>query len=179
MEQDLEHSIALLSGTPAACNALLRGLPDVWIFGTEGEKTWTAFDVLGHLVHIERADWMPRAKRLLESGETRPFDPVDRFAQMRESEGKSMAQLLDEFARLRAENLAELRRWNLGAADFSKRGLHPALGPVTLSELLAAWTVHDLTHLHQISRILAEQYRTAVGPWSAFLGVLQCKGHSA
>lgn len=179
MEQDLDHSIALLRRTPAALDALLRDLPDAWILRDEGEKTWTAFDVLGHLVHIERTDWMPRTKRLLEFGETRPFDPVDRFAQMRESEGKSMTQLLDEFARLRAECLAQLRGLSLREEDLGRRGLHPALGSVTLSELLAAWTVHDLTHLHQISRILAAQYRAAVGPWSAFLGVLQCAGHSA
>jgi uncharacterized damage-inducible protein DinB len=179
MEQNLEQTISLLSRTPAALNALLRDLPNEWTFRSEGENTWSVFDVLGHLVHTERTDWMPRAKRLIEFGETKPFDPVDRWAQVRENEGKSLGELLDEFARLRSETLAELRALKLQEKDFDRRGRHPGLGPVTLSHLLAAWTVHDMTHLHQISRILAHQYRDAVGPWSAFLGVLQCAGHSA
>lgn len=178
MEQNIEYSMAILARTPSALNALLRDLPDVWTLQGEGEKTWSVFDVLGHLVHTERTDWMPRAKRLIEHGESLPFDPVDRWAQMRESEGKSLGQLLDEFARLRSETMEELRGLNLRPADLSRRGRHPGLGAVTLSELLAAWTVHDLTHLHQISRIMAEQYRAATGPWSAYLGVLQCTGHS-
>jgi len=179
MEQNLEQTISLLSRTPVALNALLRDLPNEWTFRSEGEKTWSVFDVLGHLVHIERTDWMPRAKRLIEFGETKPFDPVDRWAQVRENEGKSLGELLDEFVRLRSETLAELRALKLQEKDLDRRGRHPALGPVTLSHLLAAWTVHDMTHLHQISRILAHQYREAVGPWSEFLGVLQCAGHSA
>ena len=178
MEQNIEYSMTLLSRTPSALNALLRDLPEMWTLQGEGEKTWNVFDVLGHLVHTERTDWMPRAKRLIEHGESLPFDPVDRWAQTRESEGKSLGQLLDEFARLRSGTLAELRALNLQPADLSRRGRHPGLGVVTLSELLAAWTVHDLTHLHQISRIMAEQYRAATGPWSAYLGVLQCNGHS-
>ena len=179
MEQNLIDTIALLSRTPAALDVLLRDLPKAWTSADEGENTWTAFDVIGHLIHGERTDWMPRLRMILEFGDTQTFVPFDRFAQFRESEGKSLPQLLDQFARLRAENLAELRALNLQPADFERRGRHPALGDVTLSQLLAAWTVHDLTHLHQISRILAHQYRDAVGPWSTFLGVLQCAGHSA
>lgn len=179
MEHNLEHTVLLLTRTPAALNGLLRDLPEAWTARGEGENTWSAFDVVGHLIHIERTDWMPRAKRVLQFGETRPFEPVDRWAQARESQGKSLEQLLDEFARLRAENLAELRQLNLRQEDLERRGRHPALGVVTLSELFAAWAVHDLTHLHQISRIMAHQYREAVGPWSAYLGVLQCAGHSA
>lgn len=178
MQQNLDYSIAVLSRTPSALNDLLRDLPEVWTCQREGEKTWSTFDVLGHLVHTERTDWLPRAKRLLQHGESLPFDPVDRWAQMRESEGKSLSQLLDEFAGLRLENLSELRALDLRPEDFYRRGRHPGLGTVTLSQLLAAWTVHDLTHLHQISRILAEQYRAGVGPWAAYLGVLQCAGHS-
>jgi hypothetical protein len=145
----------------------------------EGRNTFNAFDVIGHLIHGERTDWMPRAKRILEFGETRAFDPFDRRAQEGESEGKLLGQLLDEFARLRSDNLTELRSLKLGPEDLNRRGLHPALGTVTLSQLLATWAAHDLTHLHQISRIMAHQYREAVGPWSAYLGVMQCNGHSA
>jgi len=179
MEQNLIDTIALLSRTPAALDVLLRELPKAWTSHDEGENTWSAFDVVGHLIHGERTDWMPRLRMILEFGDTQTFVPFDRFAQFRESEGKSLPQLLDQFARLRAENLAELRALNLQPADFERQGRHPALGPVTLSQLLAAWAVHDLTHLHQISRIMAHQYRDAVGPWSKFLGVLQCAGHSA
>jgi hypothetical protein len=179
MEHDLSNSIALLTRTPATLNALLRDLPNAWTSTNEGENTWTVFDVVGHLIHGERTDWMPRAKRILEFGESKAFDPFDRFAQNRESQGKSLPQLLDEFAGLRADNLTQLRALNLQPQDFDRRGRHPALGTVTLSELLATWAAHDLTHLHQISRIMAYQYRDAVGPWSKFLGVMHCAGHSA
>jgi hypothetical protein len=179
MPFNLDDTTALLARTPAALDALLRDLPDAWTLRNEGENTWTAFDVVGHLNHGEHTDWIPRVKRILESGETRPFDPFDRFAQSRESEGQTLAFLLDEFARLRAGNLEQLRTLHLQPADFVRRGRHPALGVVTLSELLSTWAAHDLTHLHQISRIMAHQYRDAVGPWSKFLGVLQCSGHSA
>ena len=179
MEQTLSHTLSLLERTPASLDALLRGLPPEWTSQNEGDKSWSAYDVVGHFIHGERTDWMPRARMILKYGETQTFVPFDRFAQSRESQGKSLAQLLDEFARLRAENLAELRAINLQPEDFVRRGRHPALGTVTMSQLLAAWVVHDLTHLHQISRILSHQYREAVGPWTKFLGVLQCAGHSA
>ncbi|HLV85334.1 MAG TPA: DinB family protein [Candidatus Sulfotelmatobacter sp.] len=179
METNLENNIALLSRTPATLDALLRGLPDFWARRNEGENTFDAFEVVGHLIHGEHADWMPRARRLLEFGETRAFDPFDRSGHKKAVEGKSLEQLLDEFARVRAENLEELRTLKLGPQELSRRGMHPSLGVVTLSELLATWVAHDLTHLHQISRIMAHQYRTAVGPWSKYLGVMQCAGHSA
>ena len=179
MEQNLEQTISLLSRTPAALNALLRDLPEAWTLRNEGEKTWSAFDVVGHLINSERTNWMPRARMILQHGESRPFERIDRFAQERESAGKSLAQLLDEFARLRSENLREVTRWKLRQEHLARRGKHPALGTVTLSQLLATWAAHDLTHLHQISRVMAHQYREAVGPWSKFLGVLQCEGHSA
>ncbi|HEX4067865.1 MAG TPA: DinB family protein [Acidobacteriaceae bacterium] len=178
-EPSLDATIALLARTPASLDALLRGLPEEWTLHNEGGDTWNALDVLGHLNHCERADWMPRAQLILEHGEARPFEPLDRFAQFEESRGKSLAELLAEFAQLRAANLDQLRGWNLTPADLKKRGLHPALGGVTLSQLLAAWAVHDMTHLHQLTRILAQPYREAVGPWSRYLGVLQCSGHSA
>jgi hypothetical protein len=179
MEQNMQTTIALLSRTPATLNALLRDLPEEWTLQNEGEKTWSAFDVVGHLIHGERTDWLPRVRRILESGESRSFDPFGRWAQERESQGKTLPQLLDEFARLRSENLDALNALNLQPQDFNKRGRHPALGIVTLSELLATWAAHDLTHLHQISRVMAYQYRDAIGPWQAYLGVMQCAGHSA
>jgi hypothetical protein len=179
MEQNLQQTISLLRRTPAALDALLRDLPEAWTLRDEGEDTWSVFDVVGHLNHGERTDWMPRARMILQSGEGRSFEPFDRWAQVRESEGKSLEQLLDEFARLRKENLGELSALNLRREDLELRGRHPALGVVTLSELLATWAVHDLTHVHQISRIMAHQYREAVGPWSAYLGVLRCAGHSS
>jgi hypothetical protein len=147
--------------------------------GNEGENTWNAFDVVGHLISGERLDWMPRARSIMEHGEDRTFEPFDRGGYRREVEGKSPGELLDEFARVRAQSLRELRELNLTTKDLARRGRHPAFGAVTLSELLATWAVHDMTHLHQISRTLAHQYREAVGPWSAYLGVLQCSGHSS
>jgi hypothetical protein len=158
IEFSLPDTIALLVRTPATLNALLRELPDTWAHADEGEGTWSAFDILGHLIVGERTDWMPRARIILEHGEARPFDPFDRNAQFEESRDKSLLQLLDEFAR---------------------RGTHPAFGSVTLAQLLATWAVHDLTHLHQLSRVLASQYRDAVGPWTAYLGVLRCDGHGS
>jgi hypothetical protein len=177
-EFNLAESIPVLSRTPTTLNALLHGLPDIWLRCNEGTDTWSAFDIMGHLIFAERTDWMPRVRIILESGEARPFDPFDRFAQSKENQNKSMEQLLDDFARRRTENLAELGRLNLQHGDLTRHGRHSELGVVTLSELLATWVVHDLTHLHQLSRVMAHQYRDAVGPWRAYLGVLQCTGHS-
>jgi hypothetical protein len=179
MGHNLHDTISLLARTPGALNVLLRDLPETWTLRNEGENTWSAFDIVGHLIHGERTDWMPRARMILHFGESRSFEPFDRWAQARESQDKSLAQLLDEFARLRSENLAALRALNLQPADLERRGRHPALGVVSLSELLATWAAHDLTHLHQLSRVMARQYQEAVGPWSAYLGVMQCDGHSS
>jgi hypothetical protein len=178
MEHDLQNTIAVLARTPATLDALLRDLPELWTSRTEGEKTWSAYDIVGHLIHGERSDWMPRARIILQFGKTRAFERFDRFAQEHESRGKPLAQLLDEFAALRRENLRELRALNLSQEDLARRGRHPSLGVVTLSELLATWAVHDLTHVHQVSRVMAEQYRASVGPWKKYLGVLHCSGHS-
>jgi hypothetical protein len=180
----LADTIAILSRTPATLDALLRGLPDPWLRGNEGrtqegKESWSPFDIVGHLIVGERTDWMPRAGIILAHGEARPFDPFDRFAQEQETQGKSLEQLLDEFARQRKENLATLHELNLQPEDLARRGMHPELGAVTLSQLLATWAVHDLTHLHQLSRVMAYQYRDAVGPWSAYLGVLHCNAHGA
>lgn len=178
MDHNLNDTIALLEQTPAALNALLRDLPEAWTHHNEGGDTWTVFDVIGHLVHGERSDWIPRITRILEFGESRAFEPFDRLAQKRESQGKTLAQLLDEFASIRVENLKHLRKLDLTPEDMQRRGVHPSLGPVTLADLLSTWATHDLTHLHQISRIMAHQYKDAVGPWNKFLGVLKCNGHS-
>ncbi|HKF02689.1 MAG TPA: DinB family protein [Candidatus Sulfotelmatobacter sp.] len=178
-EFKLDDTIALLSNTPPALNALLRNLPEAWIHQREGGDSWTAFEVVGHLIHGERTDWMPRARMILQHGDSRPFDVFDRGGHKQDIQGKSIGQLLDEFAHVRSENLTALRSLNLQSGDFTRRGMHPALGGVTLSQLLATWAAHDLTHIHQISRIMAYQYRETVGPWSAYLGVMHCNGHSS
>jgi hypothetical protein len=179
MKHNLEETISLLTRTPAALNSLLRDLPEAWTSRNEGENTWSAFDIVGHLVYGERTDWMPRVTMILQFGESQAFVPFDRWGQDRESKGKTLGQLLDEFARLRSENLRDLRELNLRQEDLERRGLHPSLGTVTLSQLLATWAIHDVTHLHQLSRVMAYQYRNAVGPWSIYLGVLNCAGHSS
>jgi hypothetical protein len=178
MDHDLENTLALLARTPGALDALLRDLPEMWTEPNEGEDTWNVREVVAHLIHGEKEDWIPRARMILEFGETRSFVPFDREGHARDGREMSLAQMLDEFAQARAAGLKELRAMKLTAEDLKRRGLHPSLGTVTLSQLLATWAAHDLTHLHQITRILAFQYREAVGPWSRYLGVLHCAGHS-
>jgi DinB superfamily len=179
MPHNLDETVALLERTPHVLNALLRGLPDTWTRGNEGDGTWTPLDVAAHLIHAERENWIPRARTILDHGESQAFAPFDREGNFQESHQRTLAELLDEFAQARAESLRQLRARNLRPEDLDKKGKHPALGAVTLSELLATWAAHDLTHLHQISRVMAVQYREAVGPWSKFLGVMHCAGHSA
>jgi hypothetical protein len=179
MSHGLEQTTALLSRTPATLNALLRDLPESWTHSSEGPNTWTAFDIVGHLIHAEHTDWIPRATMILKHGESQTFKPFNREGQNEKSQGKSLPQLLDEFAAVRAESLSQLRAMNLQPLDLDRRGRHPNFGPVTLGQLLATWAAHDLTHLHQLSRLMAYQYREAVGPWSAFLGVLHCHAHSS
>ena len=176
---DLQQTVSLLARTPATLDALLRDLPDEWTRQGEGEGTWSAFAIVGHLNHGERTDWMVRVKGLMQFGPSHTFEPFERTGHAREIEGQSLEQRLDEFALLRAENLRELRQLNLQPDDMSRQARHPAFGPVTLSELLATWAAHDLTHVHQIARVMAHQYRDAVGPWKKYLGVLHCDGHSA
>ncbi|HZY61640.1 MAG TPA: DinB family protein [Edaphobacter sp.] len=178
MKHNLEQTTALLARTPPVLDALLRNLSGEWTQRNEGEGTWSASDVIGHLIHAEYADWMPRLRIILSSGANKTFAPFDRWGFVHETQSKTLEQLLDEFAEIRLKNLNELRTLNLTQKDFDLHGLHPALGSVTLGQLLATWTVHDLTHLHQITRIMAHQYREAVGPWHSHLGVLQCNGHS-
>jgi hypothetical protein len=168
----VEEATAILARTPAALDALLRGLPDGWISANEGGETWSPFDVIGHLIHGERTDWMPRVRIILEHGESRPFDKFDRFAQFAASEGRSLGSLLHEFAMLRQENLQQLSALALTEADLDRRGRHPELGVVTLRQLLATWVAHDLDHVVQVSRVLARQYSDEVGPWRAFLRII-------
>jgi hypothetical protein len=179
IQPTLFETITLLARTPATLSAILRYLPDAWTHCNEGEGTWTVVDVVGHLIYGEQTDWMPRARLILEHGESRAFEPFDMMGHIQVCEGKSLDMLLDEFTRLRAASLADLRALSLRDADLALRGRHPALGPVTLSELLATWAAHDITHLHQLSRIMAHQYRESVGPWAAYLGVMRCAGHSS
>jgi GNAT superfamily N-acetyltransferase len=178
MSKTLNQTIALLAKTPRTLDALLRDLPDDWTRTNEGANTWSAYDIVGHLIHGERTEWMARARMILEFGEAKTFERFDRLAQERESQGMALGQLLDDFAHVRSKNLDDLRALNLQQADLEKRGRHPVFGAVTLGQLLATWAAHDLTHLHQISRVMAHQCRDAVGPWSVYLGVLQCHGHS-
>jgi hypothetical protein len=168
----VEEAAAILARTPAALDALLRGLPDGWIAANEGGETWSPFDVIGHLIHGERTDWMPRVRIILAHGESRPFDKFDRFAQFAASEGRSLGSLLHEFAMLRQENLRQLSALALTEADLDRRGRHPELGLVTLRQLLATWVAHDLDHVVQVSRVLARQYSDEVGPWRAFLRII-------
>jgi DinB superfamily len=176
---DTDETLCLLACTPAGLNALLRGLPDAWTLRNECAETWTVRDVIAHLADCEVTNWMRRIRTLLSAGESEAFRPFNRTGFTETAKDQSMPELLDRFARLRSENLAAIRELNLSAEDLERVGRHPALGLVTLSQVLATWAAHDLTHLHQISRILAYQYRDAVGPFRAFLGVLQCAGHGS
>ena len=168
----LEDAVAVLARTPGTLDALLRGLAEGLITANEGENTWSPFDVVGHLIHGERTDWMPRARIILEHGESRPFDKFDRFAHFAASHGRTVDSLLDEFATLRQENLRALAALRLTSADLDRRGRHPELGTVTLRQLLATWMAHDLDHVVQISRVLARQYSSEVGPWIAYLRII-------
>ena len=169
---ELTEGLAVLERTPGALRALLAGLPPRWIDGDEGPETFSARENVAHLIHGERTDWIPRARIILAQGTGRRFEPFDRFAHQRESAGKGIAELLDELAQLRAANLATLRGWTLGERELALQGEHPALGTVTLRQLLATWVAHDLGHVAQIARVLAKQYREEVGPWRAYLPVL-------
>jgi hypothetical protein len=175
MQFDVEHGTAVLTRTPAVLREMLAGLPSEWTDATEGPDTWSPYTVVGHLIHGERTDWIPRAQIILRQGENRRFTPYDRFAQFRESEGKSLQDLLDEFTSLRKTNLETLRGWQLDDLKLSLEGEHPALGVVSLRQLLSTWVAHDLGHIVQISRVMAKQYRDAVGPWREYLSVMESK----
>ncbi len=168
----IEEAMAILARTPSTLDAALRGLPESWTVAHEGGETWSAFDVLGHLIHGEEVDWIPRAKIILAHGDARAFDKFDRMAQFTASAGRTLPDLLDDFARLREANLRELGSLNLTEADLDRVGRHPELGAVTLRQLLATWVTHDLDHIMQIARVLARQYSDEVGPWRAYLRII-------
>ena len=172
MEFQLDQAKEILRRTPATLNALLADLPNDWVLSNEGPETWSPYDVIGHLIEGEETDWIPRARIILEHGEMRPFDKFDRFAMFQKSKGKSLLELLAQFEQLRGESLRQLDEMKLTPELLQKRGMHPALGVVTLSQLLSAWVVHDLGHIRQIVRVMAKQYREAIGPWTEYLTIV-------
>ncbi len=167
------HATTILSRTPVILRSMLENLPAEWVFCNEAGQSWSPFDVVGHLIHGEKTDWIPRAKIILKFGESRPFDPFDRFAQLEASKGKSPDELLRTFEQLRSENLSTLSTMKITGEDLHRKGRHPELGVVSLEELLATWVAHDLDHLVQISRTMARQYQEAVGPWRKYLSVMK------
>jgi hypothetical protein len=172
MQFDLDLSLDILRRTPATLEALLDAAAEAWVRGTEGEETFSPFDVVGHLIDGEETDWIPRARIILARGRDPRFEPYDRFRHRARNADRSLGSLLTEFARLRAANLELLRSWRLTAADLDLPGVHPSLGRVTLRQLLATWVVHDLGHLAQVARVMAKQYREEVGSWLPYLPVL-------
>jgi hypothetical protein len=172
MNFDLPSGVAILERTPHVMRAMLAGLPPGWTDATEGPDTWSPFVIVGHLVHGERTDWIARARIILAQGDDRRFTPFDRFAQFRDSAGKSLPELLDEFQQLRADNVATLRSWTLTDDQLALTGQHPEFGSVTLRQLLATWVTHDLGHIAQTARVMAKQYRDAIGPWRAYLPIV-------
>ncbi|MEM9078128.1 MAG: DinB family protein [Bacteroidota bacterium] len=175
MKFSLAESIEILTKTPLVISNLLQGLSESWVKTNEGEDTWSPYDVVGHLIHGEKTDWIPRAKVILSQNEDKTFESFDRFAQFQESLGKSLEQLLKEFSDLRSENIQTLKAMNINPEMLNEQGIHPEFGPVTLKQLLATWVVHDLGHIHQITRVMARNYKTEVGPWTRYLSVLQDK----
>lgn len=168
----LGDAIQVLSRTPGILRGLLANLPAEWIAGNEGPQTWSPYDVVGHLIHGEKTDWIPRARQILHGPADVPFEPFDRLAQFREGQGESLGDLLTELENLRRENLRELASFGLSEADLDREGVHPAFGRVTLRQLLATWVCHDLSHLAQVARVMAKRYREAVGPWREYLSIL-------
>lgn len=172
MEFSIDRSIEVLERTPGALRGMLGGLSDFWSLSNYGEATFSPFDVVGHLIHADRVNWMTRARIILNDGPATPFPAFDRYAMYEASRGRKMDELLETFAALRAANLSDLRKMNLTEEQLALPGAHPDLGDVTLAQLLSAWTVHDLGHLHQVAKAMAYQYRDAVGPWRKFLTIL-------
>lgn len=172
MEFDLDNALAVLMRTPTVLNTMLDGLTADWTDATEGPESWSPYVIIGHMLHGERSDWISRAQIILAQGSDRNFEPYDRFAQYRDSAGKTLAELLDAFVAVRAANLATLTGWHLTDTQLSLTGVHPAFGEVSLRQLLSTWVAHDLGHIAQTARVMAKQYRDAVGPWRAYLPVL-------
>lgn len=172
MKYSLEKSIEVLERTPVVLKTLLSNLDESWVINNEGPETFSPYNVIGHLIHGEKTDWPVRTKIILEFGLTKPFEPYDRFAQYEESKEKTIAQLLDKFEMVRKENMIWFKGLNLTETDLDKKGMHPKLGEVTLRNLLATWVVHDLTHIAQITRVMAKQYKEEMGPWPEFFRIL-------
>jgi hypothetical protein len=173
MKFTLDKSMEILERTPTVLDTLLSGISSEWTSANEGGETWSAYDIVGHLIHGEITDWMPRAEIILSSKADKTFEPFDRFYQFQVSKGKSLAQLLNEFKTLREKNITFLRSKKISHIDFEKTGVHPAFGEVTLAQLLSTWVVHDLNHIAQITRVMAKRYKEEVGPWTAYLKILQ------
>jgi hypothetical protein len=172
MKYSIEKSYEILERTPSVLKVLLSGLDDDWIMNNEGPETFSPYDVIGHLIHGEKTDWAARAKIILDFGLSKKFMPWDLFEKYEESKGKTLSQLLDEFERVRSENMVWLKSLNLTETDLNKKGMHPSLGEVTLRNLLSTWVVHDLTHIAQITRVMAKQYKEEMGPWPEFFRIL-------
>jgi DinB superfamily len=172
MDFALSQARLILERTPAVLHQMLFGLPEACIKATEGADTWSCYSVVGHLIHAELTDWVPRIRMILEHGNSRTFEPFDRFAQFQEDQNQPLGRLLGRFADLRNQNLEAVARMNLTSQDLDRLGVHPALGGVTLEQLISSWVVHDLTHISQVSRVLAKQYDHEVGPWKAYLSIL-------
>ena len=172
MKFNLSLAIQILERSPGALSQMLTGLDHSWLYTNEGENSWSPFDIIGHLIHGEKTDWIPRAKIILSASGNKTFEPFDRFAQFQESQGKDIISLLNTFSELRSKNLLELKSLNLDENDLDKTGIHPELGPVNLRQLLATWVTHDLGHIAQVSRVMAKQYRNDVGPWLAYIPIL-------
>ncbi len=172
MEYELAQAVQILRRTPATLTALLSGLAEEWAMSEEGPNTWSAYDIVGHLLHSEETGWISRARMILEYGEQRPFDPLNRTAMFEKYQELSLGQRLAAFEQARMRNLVTLEEMRLTPGSLAKSGLHPAFGPVTLSQLLATWVVHDLNHIGQIVEVMAHQYAEAVGPWKAYLSIL-------
>lgn len=168
----LDRSYEILERTPAVLRSIFTGLSDDWTMNNEGPETFSPFDVLGHLINGEKTDWRPRVIMILEYGDSKTFVPYDRFAQYQESKGKTITQLLDEFEKLRKENMEWFRSLTLTEEDLGKQGMHPVLGRVTLKQLLSTWVIHDLTHIAQITRVMAKQYKEEMGPWVDFFRII-------
>lgn len=173
MNFDINKSLEILTRTPTVLENLLTGLSEDWISNNEGEDTWSPYDVIGHLIHGEQTDWIVRAKVILSDSDNKTFVPFDRFAQMHDGQKKTITELLKEFRALREANLEELKAFQLTDKDLHKDGIHPELGEANLKQLLSTWTVHDLGHIAQISRVMAKQYKSEVGPWKKYLGILK------
>ncbi|WP_430467017.1 DinB family protein [Winogradskyella ouciana] len=172
MKYSIEKALEVLQQTPKTLKSYLGNLSDDWLFSNEGNDTWNPYDVVGHLIHGEKTDWIPRLKIILSNAENKTFEAFDRFAQFENSKGKTISQLLNEFENLRQDNLKVLKQLNLSSEQLQQKGMHPELGEVSISELLACWVTHDLGHIAQISRVMAKQYKNEVGPWVAYIPIL-------